>query len=114
MVYVSTQTKNYILTALGDSTDGIIRIYIYDDVSAQIGSEQIIAWGVATGGVMTMSTSSVVFSVPAGTVVSGAILAFYSGSMSTAITYAFEQQYTYNNAGTFTVTEITLSVETTA
>lgn len=107
---IGTTTKNYILDALGDATNGLIRVWIYDDSGTIIDAEATIAWGSATGGSMSMSSADIVFNVPASTVVSGLILSFYSETMTTGITHTFETQYTYNNAGTFTLTDVTLSV----
>ena len=110
-VFVVPGTKNYILTALKDTTDGIIRISIYDDGNSFIGSEQTIAWGVPTDGVMDMSSADIVFNVPANTVVSGITYWFEAaGALSTAVIYSLEAQKTYNNPGTFTVTGTTMTV----
>jgi hypothetical protein len=112
MITVSVTTKNYILNKLGDSTDGLIRITIYDDNGITIGSSQTIGWNAASGGEMTMSDSEITFNVPASTVVNGVVLHFYSGTLVTGITYALEQPQTFNNAGTFRITDIILSVDT--
>ena len=100
------------LEALRDVTDGLIRIAIYDDSTTIIDDYKTIAWSAASEGSMSMSSADIVFSVPADTVVSVMILYFYDGSTTytLGITYPFEQQYTYNNAGTFTVTDVTLTV----
>jgi len=108
--FISPTTKNLVLDTLGDATNGIIRISIYDNNNTQIGSEQVIAWGNSTSGIMTMTSADIVFSVPAITVINGVILWFYDGSLSTAITHVFEEQKIFNNAGTLTVTDVTLTV----
>lgn len=109
---INADVFNLMLNALGDSTDGLIRIWIYDDSNTIIGSEETIAWATASTiyGTMSMSSADIVFPVPANTIVSGLMLSFYDGTLSDGIAYSFEQQYTYNNAGTFTVTDVTLQV----
>ncbi len=106
---ISTITKNLILDTLGDSTTGVIRIWIYDDSSTIIGSEQTITWSAASSGNMAMSDTSIVFNVPSSTIVSGAVLSYYSESMTTGITETFDEAYTFTNAGTFTVVSIVLT-----
>jgi len=109
-VFIAETTKDYVLNALGDPTDGVIRILIYDDVGALVDSEKTILWAASSGGSMSMSSADIIFNVPAGTIVSGSIVSFYDGTLTTAITEPFEKQKPYNNAGTFIVKNVTLMV----
>jgi len=109
---ISPTGKILMLDALGHATTGAIRIIIYDDSATQVGATQTIAWAAASGfGTMSMSSADIVFSVPAGTIVSGMTLYFWTGSElgDPAGLFSFEQQYTYTNAGTFTITDVTIS-----
>jgi hypothetical protein len=103
--FISDATKSYVLTNLKDTTNGLIKISIYDDGNSFIGSEQTIAWGVPTDGSMPMSSEDIAFSIPVLTVVAGIIVQFYNGSaLTTGATYPLEEQKVFSNGGIFTVT----------
>ena len=109
-IYTADVTKNYLLTSLGNASSGLIRIYIFDENEDQIGSEQVVAFGSPSGGVMSMSSSEIIFTIPFSTTVSGMVLAFYSGSMTTGMTEIFDSEYLFYEGGSFSIKSITLTV----
>jgi len=111
MALIESNVTELMLNTLGNATTGINRISIHSSIASTIiGAEKVIIWAAASGGSMSMSSADLVFSVPEDTIVASMVLWFNDGTSTSAIINVFEQQYTYSNAGTFTITDVTLTV----
>lgn len=86
-----------------------IAIYNDDETPTKIGSSQSISWNSASNGQMTMYESDIIFNVPSGETVRSVVL-FNSTETVQYLIYTLEGSYYYSNAGTFTITNITLEV----
>jgi len=106
----------FVFTSVGNVTTGFINVAIYDDSSTIIGAKKVVTWTIPTDptDAFTMSIATIadsgIFDVPAGTIVSSMALWTTVETTYPMMTNNFEQQYTYTNAGTFTITDITITV----
>ena len=105
--------KNSMLDHLGSES---VLVRLYDDADAEIlnissaSQDKTISWNSATGGSMSMA-SSIDFEIPAGTTV-GAI-SFRSADGATEYArdvLAVENQETYTNDGTYTLSTATFNL----
>lgn len=110
-VFQSASFKNYLRDAMKDATDGLIRVQLWSD-SAQVDDNQTVAWSNTTNAGEIELTTPIVFDVPAATSnIEGYKLGFWNGSaFDEGILVFFDSVYNYTNAGTFTISNITLSV----
>jgi len=97
------------LNQLTDDTTGINKVSVFFSDSTETAS-QTITWAAAAGNSTSASVGAsvdLVFDVAAGKVLTAAVL--YHDTTSVA-TYVFPTPYSFTNAGTFTLTALTISL----
>jgi len=109
---IDANLKFNVLSLLGDTSDGLIRVGLFDDTDTQVDSYKTVAWNTPVGNAMSMSTSEVEFSVPASTTLDYITFFFYDGASDydEGIIYTFETTYEYVNQGLFTLTAATITM----
>lgn len=92
-----------------DATNGINKLSVYTDLT-EITAQTVnfsAASGTDTSGTVVMSDASLVFNVEAGHVVEA--IGLKNGTTLLA-TYVFPTPYSFTNAGTFTLTDLTITL----
>ena len=98
------------LDLLTDATNGINKVLIYSGLGTSPSPQDITfnaASGNSSGATVTMTATDLVFNIGAGLVVTAVEL--YHDTTYVA-GYTFPTPYSFTNAGTFTLTDLTISL----
>ena len=98
------------LDQLTDATNGINKVSIFSNLAET--AKQTISFAAASGtdnyGTVVMSDAELVFNIGAGEIVQA--VGLYHDTTHIA-TYIFPSQFNFTNAGTFTLTDLTIRLE---
>ena len=98
------------LDLLTDATNGINKVSIFTNIVEL--AKQDITFDAASGNesaaTVKMTATDLVFNVSAGHIVQA--VGLYQGTTVLVATYVFPTPYSFTNAGTFTLTDLTISL----
>ena len=98
------------LDLLTDPTNGINKVSIFSNLAET--AKQTINFAAAAGNenaaTVVMSDTELVFNITAGEIVQA--VGLYQGTTVLVATYVFPTPYSFTNAGTFTLTDLSISI----